>query len=73
MEAESAVLILLEGRVKKLEVGERIDVRDPNYIWNVGIIKRIKISPDSQRTKFLVIHYEVTELTNIEGVVREIR
>jgi len=28
-------------RLKKVEIGDLIDVRDPNFVWCIGIIKRI--------------------------------
>ena len=31
-------------RVSSIDVGQSIDVRDPNFVWNVGTIKRLKIS-----------------------------
>ena len=33
--------------VKSFDVGIKIDVRDPNYIWKVGTIKRMKMAHDS--------------------------
>jgi hypothetical protein len=55
MKAKSKLIIL---RIKKAEVGDSIDVRDPNFVWCVGMIKRvIKKSENKQRS--FIIHYKV--------------
>ncbi|CAK62085.1 unnamed protein product (macronuclear) [Paramecium tetraurelia] len=45
-------------QVQSIDVGQQIDVRDPNFVWNVGTIKRLKISQEVGKIKYLVIHYE---------------
>lgn len=47
MEAKLIVIYCgMINRVSKLEVGEKLDVRDPNYVWKVATIKRLKVSQD---------------------------
>lgn len=45
-------------RVKSFSVGDKIDVRDPRYIWCEGTIQRI-INRYEKKAKYVVIHYEV--------------
>ncbi len=46
-------------RIKKAEVGDLIDVRDPNFVWCVGIVKRLIKKSDNKQRSF-IIHYEVS-------------
>ena len=41
-----------------IEVGKKIDVRSPDYVWCVGIIKKIIYKQD-KNLKQIIIHYEV--------------
>lgn len=45
-------------RVKNFAVGDKIDVRDPSYIWCEGTIYRI-INRYDKKCKFIVVHFEV--------------
>lgn len=45
-------------RVKSFSVGDKIDVRDPRYIWCEGTVQRI-INRYEKKSKYVVIHYEV--------------
>lgn len=45
-------------RVKSFSVGDKIDVRDPRYIWCEGTVQRI-INRYEKKSKYIVIHYEV--------------
>ena len=49
MERIETVFIIIYNlnRVKNFEVGEKLDVRDPNYVWKIGTIKRLKVSHDA--------------------------
>ncbi|KAM3136151.1 hypothetical protein pb186bvf_011773 [Paramecium bursaria] len=58
MEIRKIVLLYQIQRLPNLEVGMKIDIRDPNNVWRVGIIKRQKFQKDNQRTKFVTVHYE---------------
>lgn len=43
-------------RIANIEVGDKVDIRDTEYIWCVGIVK-IKIESPA-REALLVVHYE---------------
>mmetsp|Transcript_27262 Transcript_27262/g.26310 ORF Transcript_27262/g.26310 Transcript_27262/m.26310 type:complete len:82 (+) Transcript_27262:730-975(+) len=43
-------------RIENIEVGQKIDVRDTEYIWCVGVVK-IKIE-SAHKEPLLVIHYD---------------
>ena len=45
-----------EFRLESVEVGDKIDVRDTEFIWCVGLI-RIKIE-SATKEPLLVVHYE---------------
>jgi hypothetical protein len=48
--------ITLLFRLEKVEVGDKVDLRDTEYIWCVG---RVKIKIDSpNKEALLVVHYE---------------
>jgi len=51
-------MIFCVSRVKSFSVGDKIDVRDPRYIWCEGTIQRI-INRYEKKAKYVVIHYEV--------------
>ena len=46
-----------DKKVGALEVGKKIDIRSPEYIWCVGVIRRIVFKPDTG-TKVIYVHYE---------------
>lgn len=46
-----------KNRVKDVEPGDKIDVRDTEYVWCVGVVK-LKIAYPSGPSS-LHIHYEV--------------
>lgn len=48
--------MIIGGRIESAEVGDRIDVRDTEYIWCQGTVK-IKIECPN-REPLLVVHYE---------------
>lgn len=47
-----------DSRAQVIEVGKKIDVRSPDYVWCVGIIKKIIYKQD-KNLKQIIIHYEV--------------
>ena len=55
------IYIIYKIRVQNVEVGTKIDVRDPSYIWKVAIVKRIKVASET-RSHCFVVHYEVNYL-----------
>ena len=46
-----------DRKCQNLEVGQKIDVRSPEYVWCVGVIKRL-IYKQETRSKSISIHYE---------------
>ncbi len=55
LEAKSYII---EKRPQNLEVGQKVDVRSFEYVWCVGVIKKILYKQET-RSKVLSIHYEV--------------
>ncbi len=51
----------INKRVKNFAVGDKIDVRDPSYIWCEGTIYRI-INRYDKKCKFIVVHFEVNKI-----------
>lgn len=48
---------ILEKRPQNMEVGQKVDVRSFEYVWCVGVIKKILYKQET-RSKVLSIHYE---------------
>ena len=48
---------ILDKRPQNLEVGQKVDVRSFEYVWCVGVIKKILFKQET-RSKVLSIHYE---------------
>lgn len=48
----------IEKRPQNMEVGQKVDVRTFEYVWCVGVIKKILYKQET-RSKVLSIHYEV--------------
>lgn len=44
------------NRVDKVEVGDKVDVRDTEFIWCVGLVKMKIESPNKE--PLLAVHYE---------------
>lgn len=53
-----AKIYFAKKNLKTVEVGQKVDVRNPEYIWCVGIIKKISYRQENN-CKILFIHYEV--------------
>ena len=49
-------IIPFKIRLEQVDVGSKIDVRDTEYIWCIGLVK-IKIE-SAHKELLLVIHYE---------------
>ncbi len=49
-------------KVKTVKAGEKIDVRDTEYVWCVGTVE-LRITSNSHKPLFY-IHYEVSVATN---------
>lgn len=41
LQNELKKFFLIYFRIKNVEVGDLIDVRDPNFVWCIGVIKRV--------------------------------
>lgn len=49
-------MVIVVCRVEKIEVGDKLDIRDTEYIWCVGTVQ-IKIESPN-KDPMLVVHYE---------------
>lgn len=47
----------MDKDVPFIEVGNRVDIRSPEFIWCVGVIRRIAIRAD-KRIRVALVHYE---------------
>lgn len=56
IESNLQIVIIIFNRVQTAKVGDKLDVRDTEYIWCVGTVKIIIESPFKEL--LLIIHYE---------------
>lgn len=50
------MLLIKYFRIESIEVGEKVDIRDTEYIWCAGLVK-MKIE-SANKEPLLVVHYE---------------